>query len=260
MTDIVDRLNDSLSAGYSELRKEAAAEITRLRARIEAAEELVRELQRNLGSGMWRVLREEVESWKELAAQFGRDADEAKTHLAFAKDELNHLRTKIKTMEKQEPVASIYIDGTGEHEFDDWKCDLPIDRNLLYLALGAQIAQKAVAYLDLGVGGYMDIGTDLTDEDLAAIPKGRHMLSIVGTYGVDGYVSSQPAPSVPECPYPCGWQNLMKHTIEDGAYLARVINEDEPVTENSRAVTMRMVLRLLDVLMAINNAAPEAKP
>ena len=34
MTDIVDRLNDSLSAGYSELRKEAVAEITRLRAKI----------------------------------------------------------------------------------------------------------------------------------------------------------------------------------------------------------------------------------
>ena len=35
MSDIVDRLNDSLNAGYSELRKEAAAEITRLRAKIE---------------------------------------------------------------------------------------------------------------------------------------------------------------------------------------------------------------------------------
>ena len=35
MSDIVDRLNDCLSAGYSELRKEAAAEITRLRAKIE---------------------------------------------------------------------------------------------------------------------------------------------------------------------------------------------------------------------------------
>ena len=34
MTDIVDRLNDSLSAGYSELRKEAAAEIMQLRAKI----------------------------------------------------------------------------------------------------------------------------------------------------------------------------------------------------------------------------------
>ena len=34
MTDIVDRLNSSLSAGYSELRKEAAAEIMQLRAKI----------------------------------------------------------------------------------------------------------------------------------------------------------------------------------------------------------------------------------
>ena len=71
---------------------------------------------------------------------------------------------------------------------------------------------------------------------------------------------AQPTPSVPECPYPCGWRNLLKHAIEDGAYLARSINEDEPVTENARAVTMRMVILLRDVLMAINNTAPEAKP
>lgn len=70
---------------------------------------------------------------------------------------------------------------------------------------------------------------------------------------------SQPAQNVPECPYPCGWRNLLKHAIEDGAYLARSINEDEPVTENARAVTMQMVMRLRDVLMAIDNAAPEAK-
>jgi hypothetical protein len=66
--------------------------------------------------------------------------------------------------------------------------------------LNSMGASKAVAYLDLGVGGYMDIGTDLTDEQLASLPKGRHMLSIVGTYGVDGYVSAQPgaqpAPSI----------------------------------------------------------------
>ena len=67
------------------------------------------------------------------------------------------------------------------------------------LAPGAQNVPKAVAYLDLGVGGYMDIGTDLTDEELATLPKGRHMLGIIGTYGVDGYVPAQPAPSVPEC-------------------------------------------------------------
>ncbi len=64
-----------------------------------------------------------------------------------------------------------------------------------------QNVPKAVAYLDLGTGGYMDIGTDLTDEALAALPKGRHMLGIVGTYGVDGYVPAQNAPSVPD-----GWK------------------------------------------------------
>ena len=64
----------------------------------------------------------------------------------------------------------------------------------------AQPAPNAVAYLDLGVGGYMDVGTDLTDEELATLPKGRHMLGIIGTYGVDGYVPAQPAPSVPD-----GW-------------------------------------------------------
>ena len=64
------------------------------------------------------------------------------------------------------------------------------------LAPGAQNVPKAVAYLDLGVGGYMDIGTDLTDEELATLPKGRHMLGIIGTYGVDGYVPAQRAPDV----------------------------------------------------------------
>ena len=39
MTDIVERLKYSLSVSYSELRKEAALEIMRLRARIEAMEQ-----------------------------------------------------------------------------------------------------------------------------------------------------------------------------------------------------------------------------
>ena len=71
---------------------------------------------------------------------------------------------------------------------------------------------------------------------------------------------AQPAPSVPECPYPCGWRNLLALAIEDGAYLARSINEDEPVTEHARAATMQMVVRLRDVLIAINKVAQEAKP
>ena len=44
----------------------------------------------------------EIESWKGLARQFGNEADELRTHLSFAKDELNRLRAKIAEMEKQE--------------------------------------------------------------------------------------------------------------------------------------------------------------
>ena len=47
----------------------------------------------------------EIESWKGVAKQFGNDADTLRTHLSFAKDELNRLRTKIAEMENQEPVA-----------------------------------------------------------------------------------------------------------------------------------------------------------
>ena len=47
----------------------------------------------------------EIESWKGLARQFGNDADTLRTHLSFAKDELNRLRTKIAEMENQEPAG-----------------------------------------------------------------------------------------------------------------------------------------------------------
>jgi len=80
----------------------------------------------------------------------------------------------------------------------DWPEYEPTWKAIEARVSGAQSAPKAVAYLDLGVGGYMDIGTDLTDEELDAIPKGRHMLGIVGTYGIEGYVPAQPALSVPD--------------------------------------------------------------
>lgn len=95
------------------------------------------------------------------------------------------------------------------------------------------------------------------------IKRAHYMTKVVGL-DPDAWLYVAPgarhAQNVPECPYPCGWRNLLNLAIEDGAHLARSINEGEPVTENARAVTMRMVMRLRDVLMAINNAAPEAKP
>jgi hypothetical protein len=42
----------------------------------------------------------EIESWKGLARQFGNEADELRTHLSFAKDELNRLCAKSAEMVK----------------------------------------------------------------------------------------------------------------------------------------------------------------
>ncbi len=72
--------------------------------------------------------------------------------------------------------------------------------------------RAAVAYLDLGTGGYMDVGTDLTDEQLAALPKGRHMLAIIGTHGVDGY---NPASA------PVAGEAVTDEMIQAGAKAAR---------------------------------------
>lgn len=46
MSDIVDRLNDSLSAGYSELRKEAAREILQLRKERDALRAAIEMIER----------------------------------------------------------------------------------------------------------------------------------------------------------------------------------------------------------------------
>lgn len=59
-------------------------------------------------------------------------------------------------------------------------------------------AQEAVAYLDIGAGGYIDLGSDLSDEQLLALPKGRHALAIIGTFGIDGYVAA-PVAAAPAC-------------------------------------------------------------
>ncbi|KAF1006740.1 MAG: hypothetical protein GAK28_02416 [Luteibacter sp.] len=52
---------------------------------------------------------------------------------------------------------------------------------------------NAVAYLDIGVGGYVDVGSDLSDDQLAELPMGRHMLGIIGTFGVNGFAEAHPA-------------------------------------------------------------------
>ena len=125
---------------------------------------------------------------------------------ARLEQERDALRAKIAAMEQQVPVAwqtrtrPAWNDGTwgawrkcSEEYAEDIKKtpslhDWLYEARALYALPGAHPAPNAVAYLDIGAGGYMDIGTDLTDEELATLPKGRHMLGVIGTYGVDGYV------------------------------------------------------------------------
>lgn len=72
------------------------------------------------------------------------------------------------------------------------------------VASPAQDEREAVAYLDLGIGGYMDLGTDLTDEQLEGLPWGRHMLGIIRTYGADGYVPAAPIAQTEQQPEQSG--------------------------------------------------------
>ena len=62
---------------------------------------------------------------------------------------------------------------------------------LLATEYAPAVQGEPVAYLDIGAVGYIDLGTDLSTEQLQALPAGRHMLGIIGTFGANGYV---PAP------------------------------------------------------------------
>ena len=168
-------------------------EVLELLDRLEAAEAVLKD---------FGTTAQEVECWLERYRCIEREAEALRTRLEAAEsDALEQARlngvggereaaliAKLEAAEKERDTLLARIEAMEKQEPGD----------ILYLAPGAQPAQKEVAYLDLGTGGYMDIGTDLSDEQLASFPKGRHMLGIVGTYGVDGYVSAQPAPSVPE--------------------------------------------------------------
>ncbi len=83
---------------------------------------------------------------------------------------------------------------------------------------------EPVAYLDLGAGGYMDVGTDLSDDELAALPKGRHMLGIIGTYGVDGYKPAQAVDLGELREMLVGWKNSDYPFSYEGQCAQRALN------------------------------------
>lgn len=111
----------------------------------------------------------------------------------------------------------------------------------------ASVPTEAVGYLDLGVGGYIDIGSDLSDEELSKLPKGLHALAIVGTWGVDGYVPA-PAQSVPE-----GWKLVPIEPTEE------MINEGACASTlpGPRYIDSACAKQCWATMLA---ATPEAKP
>ena len=66
-----------------------------------------------------------------------------------------------------------------------------------------------------------------------------------------------PAAPVPQCPFPCGWQNLHTLTVAEGAFLARSLNEDEPITAHQRDVVMRVVHYGIEMARTMLAAAPQ---
>ena len=90
--------------------------LTEILDRLEAAESDAIEQARLNGMGASReaalmakleVAEKERESWKGLAQRFGNEADGLRTHLSFAKDEMNRLRSEaIHWKEQKEPGAA----------------------------------------------------------------------------------------------------------------------------------------------------------
>ena len=229
--ELLDRLEEAESDALEQARLNGmgASREAALLAKLEAAEK-------------------ERDKLKELNSALYTNSNSQVIHNARLAEENYALRSKIEAMERQEPVAQVGVHKTGGNPGIAWSArplnefdSLPLlcDGDKLYALPGAQPAQKAVAYLDLGVGGYMDVGTDLTDEALAALPKGRHMLGIVGTYGVEGYSPAQPAPSVPV-------DLITDYLVSISAHVA---HQEEPQAQ----AEIRELLRMLA-------AAPEAKP
>ena len=139
----------------------------------------------------------------------------------------------------------------------DWPEYEPTWRAIEARVTGAQPAPNAVAYLDIGAGGYRDIGTDLTDDAIAAI----HMLGIIRKYGVDGYVPAQPAPSVPTA-----LLVAVADLVAQMEIVSRVGFVDTPNDKDSCAAFCVAEGTWLELMSAIESlasalaAAQEAKP
>jgi len=69
----------------------------------------------------------------------------------------------------------------------------------------------------------------------------------------DKLYTAPPAPVV-QCPFPCGWENLEKHAIQDAAFISRGLVEGEVVTEALRKAAIANNELLLKVIATFRSA------
>lgn len=101
---------------------------------------------------------------------------------------LCRLHAENEALRAQQPAPDYEAGWKDGYKHGAWSTQQP--------APATQQVGEVVAYLDIGAGGYLDLGSELSEDALQQLPKGRHALVIAGTYGIDGYVAApQPSPT-----------------------------------------------------------------
>lgn len=99
----------------------------------------------------------------------------------------------------------------------------------------------------------VDAMVHICNKHIGNVPKGFFL----AMQECAALVGRAPAAPVPQCPFPCGWQNLHALTVAEGAFLARSLNEDEPITAHQRDVVMRVVHYGIEMARTMLAAAPQ---
>jgi hypothetical protein len=120
---------------------------------------------------------------------------------------------------EQEPVASIYISSSGEREFDDWNCALPMGRNELYTApVKRELAEKQepVAWMGITDNPYCN-DADCNDPNSRAMRWHNKLLELRKQVALDGLAET--SREIEQEPAACECHRCIKENdLRDGAF------------------------------------------